>query len=121
MRQLLIRSFVAVIVCALATVTAYADKVKKANLTLADDVMVNGTLVKAGTYEFRFNQDTGELSILKQGELKAKTAVRLEDRADKAKYTSLRTRKSGSVMEFTGLVFDGWKQEVVVASPAARR
>ena len=121
MKPYLIRSFAVVIVCALAAITAFADKVKKAEVTLADDIMVSGTLVKAGTYEFRFNQDTGELSILKGGEVKAKTAVRLEERSDKAKYTGIRTRKAGAVNEFTGMVFDGWKQEVVVTTPAARR
>jgi hypothetical protein len=108
-------------VCALAAVTAFADKVKKAEVTLADDVMVNGTLVKAGTYEFRFNQDTGELSILKGGKVKATTTARMEERSQKSKYTGVRTRKDGNVYEFTGLVFGGSNQEVVVTSPAARR
>ena len=121
MKPYLIRSFVAVIVCALASVTAFADKVKKVQLTLADDVMVSGTLVKAGTYDFRFNQDTGELSILKEGTVKAKTTARFEPRNDKAKYTAIRTRKTGSVVELTGLIFGGHTQEVVVTSPAARR
>lgn len=122
MRQYLIRSFVVVIVCALAAVTAFADKVKKAEVTIADDVMVSGTLVKKGTYEFRFNQDTGELSILKSGKVKAKTTGRMEERSEKSKYTGIRTRKDGNnVYEFTGLVFGGSNQEVVVTSPAARR
>jgi hypothetical protein len=107
MKTYLFRSFVAVIVLALATVTAFADKVKKVKLTFADDVMVSGTLVKAGTYDFRFNHDTGELSILKEGQVKVKTAARLEPRSDKARYTAIRTQKTGSVLEFTGLVFDG--------------
>ena len=121
MKTYLIRSFVAVIVCALATVTAFADKVKKVQLTLADDVMVSGTLVKAGTYDFRFNHDTGELSILKEGQVKVKTAARLEPRSDKARYTAIRTRQSGGVREFTGLVFDGQMQELVVTSAATIR
>ena len=121
MKTNLIRSFVAVIVCALVTVTAFADKVKKVKLTFADDVMVSGTLVKAGTYDFRFNHDTGELSILKDGQVKAKTTARLEARSDKARYTAIRTRLTGNVREFTGLVFDGQMQEVVVTSAAAIR
>ena len=121
MKKNLFRSFVAVIVLALATVTAFADKVKKVSLTFADDVMVSGILVKAGTYEFRFNHDTGELSILKEGKIQAKTTARLEPRSDKAKYTALRTRQEGNVNEFTGLVFGGQKQEVVVTSAATTR
>jgi hypothetical protein len=121
MKQYLVRSFVALIVCALTTVTAFADKVKKANLTLSEDTMVNGTLIKAGTYEFAFNQDKGEVSILKDGKLKAKTTARVEARSAKSKYTAIRTRKDGNVFEFTGLVFGGSNQEVVVTSPSARR
>ena len=116
MKTNLFRSFVAVIVLALGTVTAFADKVKKVKLTFADDVMVSGTLVKAGIYEFRFNHDTGELSIFKEGKIQVKTTARLEPRSDKAKYTAIRTRQAGNVNEFTGLVFDGQNQEVVVTS-----
>ena len=121
MKTYLFRSFVAVIVLALGTVTAFADKVKKVRLAFSDDVMVSGTLVKAGTYDFRFNQDTGELSILKEGKVQVKTAARLEPRSVKAKYTAIRTRQAGSVNEFTGLVFDGQMQEVVVTSAATIR
>jgi hypothetical protein len=120
MKTYLFRSFVAVIVLALATVTAFA-KVKKVRLAFADDVMVSGTLVKAGTYEFRFNDETGELSILKEGKVQVKTAARLEPRTDKARYTAIRTRQTGSVTEFTGLVFDGQMQELVVTSAATVR
>ena len=121
MKQVLVRSFVALIVCTLATVTAFADNVKKAQLTLSDDTMVNGTLIKAGSYEYVFNQDKGEISILKNGKLKAKTTARAEERSEKAKYTAVRTRKDGNVIEFTGLVFGGSKEEVVVTTPSARR
>ena len=121
MKQYLIRTFAAVILCALATVTALADKVKKVQLTFADDVMVSGTLVKAGTYDFRFNEETGELSILKEGKVQAKTTARFEQRSDKARQTGLRTRKVGSVTEFTGIVFGGSDREVLVTAPEARR
>jgi hypothetical protein len=121
MKTYLFRSFVAVIILALATVTAFADKVKKVRVTFADDVMVSGTLVKAGTYDFRFNHDTGELSVLKEGQVKVKTTARLEPRSSKAKYTAIHTRQTGTVLEFTGLVFDGQMQEVVVTSAATIR
>ena len=121
MKTYLFRSFVAVIVLTLGTVTAFADKVKKVRLAFPDDVMVSGALVKAGTYDFRFNDETGELSILKEGKVQVKTAARLEARSDKARYTAFRTRQAGSVTEFTGLVFDGQNQEVVVTSAATIR
>src|ERR671915_83687 len=110
MKTYLFRSFVAVIVLALATVTAFADKVKKVQLTLADDVMVSGTLVKAGTYDFRFTEDTGELAILKNGKVKAKTTARVEQRNDKARDTTVLLRGAGKVSELTGLRFGGSKE-----------
>src|ERR1700694_31241 len=80
--------FVALAISALASVSAFAgskDKVKKETVTFTSDVMVNGTLVKAGDYEVKFDETTGELAILKDGKVKAKTAARLEQRTDKAK------------------------------------
>ena len=121
MKKNLIRSFVAVVVCALAAVTVFADKVKKVQLTLADDVMVSGTLVKAGTYDFRFSEDTGELAILKNGKVRAKTTARLEQRNDKARDTTVLLRDAGKVSELTGLRFGGSNEEVVVTVAAANR
>lgn len=109
-------TLVALIICALAAVTAFAAKVKKAHLTLPSDVMVNGTLVKAGEYDFRFNEETGELAILKNGTVKAKTTARFEARSDKARETVLRTREAGNVLELISLTFNGSTQDVVVTS-----
>ena len=116
MKSYLQRTLVVLMICALGAVTAFADKNKNAKLTLPHDVMVNGTLLKAGEYEFRFNEKTNELSILKDGKVKAKTAARLETRNEKAKNSAVRTRSNGNAAEILGLTFGGSNQEVVVAS-----
>ena len=112
------RTVLALMICALASATAFADKIRKAQLTMSTDVTVNGTLVKAGAYEFRFNEQSGELTILKNGSVKAKTAARLETQTEKASNTAIVTRKTGNVSELIGLKFGGSTQHVVVTSSA---
>lgn len=114
MKSHLKQMLVALMICSLSAATAFAGKVRKVNLTFGSDVMVDGTKLKAGAYDFKFNEETGELLILKEGKLKAKTTARLESRANKAKITGILTRQVGDVREFVGLSFSGSTQDVVV-------
>lgn len=114
MKNHLKRALIALMICSVAAATALAGKTKKAKLTFASDVMVEGTLLKAGTYDFKFNEESGELTILKEGKVKAKTAARLESRTEKARTTGLRMSKVGDVNQLMGLILSGSNQEVVV-------
>ena len=81
MKVFLKSTFAALMICALASISIAAaakDKVKTENVTFASDTMVNGTLVKAGDYQMKFNEQTGELSILKDGKVKAKTTAQFQ-------------------------------------------
>src|SRR5258708_24070491 len=119
MKVFLKNIFVALLICALvsiAVVTTAKDKVKAETVTFTEDTMVNGTLVKAGEYQIKFNEQTGELSILKDGKVKAKTTAQLQSRSDKAKNTAVRTLDKGSVAELIGFSFGGSKQDLVVGA-----
>lgn len=94
-------------------------KVEKKMITFPDDVMVNGTLVKAGEYEVKFDETAGELSIIKNGKVKAKTSAHVEARTDKAKSTTLRTRDGGGNVELIGVTFGGSSQDVIVGARGA--
>jgi len=110
---------VALIVGALASVSVLAGdkgKVEKETITFPEDVMVNGTLVKAGDYEVKFDDATNELSIIKNGEVKVKTAAHLAARADKAKNTALRTIDQNGVASLIGVTFGGSTQDVMVGA-----
>lgn len=114
--------FVALVIAALASISAFAgdkNKVEKKMVTFPEDIMVNGTLVKAGDYEVKFDETTGELTIMKGSKVKAKTAAHMEARADKARNTSLRTRAEGGAVELIGVTFGGSHQDVVVGSSGA--
>lgn len=119
MRVFLKSTFAALMICALASIAAFAaakDKVKTENVTFAADVVVNGTLVKAGEYQLKFNEETGELAIIKNGKVKAKTTAHFQARSEKAKNTSVRTLEKGSIAELVSITFGGSSQDVVVGA-----
>jgi len=119
MKKALQHTFAALMICAIAAVTAFADNNKSGKLHLTKDVTVNGTLLKAGEYNFKFDEKTNELTILKGGKVKAKTAARLETRNEKAKITSILLNQNGNAVELVALRFGGSNQEVVVSSGGA--
>jgi hypothetical protein len=117
MKVFLKSTLAALMICALASITVFAaakDKVKTESVTFTQDIMVNGTLVKAGDYQVKFNEQTGELSILKDGKVKAKTTAQIQSRSEKAKNTSVRTLEKGGTAELIGVTFGGSTRDLVV-------
>ncbi|HSQ23362.1 MAG TPA: hypothetical protein VLN44_03090 [Pyrinomonadaceae bacterium] len=111
--------FVALVITALASISAMAGdkgKVEKKMVTFTEDTMVNGTLIKAGEYEVKFDDSTGELSVIKNGKVKAKTVAHYEARSGKAKDTALRTIEAGGNVELKGITFGGSDQDVIVGA-----
>ena len=109
---------IALAMVALVAIGAFAagkDRVRKETVTLLSDVTVNGTLLKAGTYDIRFDDKTGELAILKDGKVKAKANMRSEERSDKAQLTAVRTSKNGEIAELIGVTFAGSSQNLVLS------
>jgi hypothetical protein len=123
MKRFMKTFFAALIVGALASLSALAagdkGKVEKKTITFPEDVMVNGTLVKAGEYEVKFDESTNELSIMKGGEVKAKTPAHVEARPEKAKNTALRTIDKGGATELLGVTFGGSTRDVMVGASAS--
>ena len=77
MKNIINRMVVALVLCALTSVVALADKTSK-EVTFYEDVKVNGTLVKKGTYKVAFDEQTSELTIAKNKKNIAKTSARME-------------------------------------------
>jgi hypothetical protein len=74
-------------------------------VTFAVDTKVDETLVKRGTYEVVFNEESGELSILKGRKLVAKASGRLEMREGKVKGTEFLTVMDGNETAFVSISF----------------
>ena len=118
--KVFLRTFMlALLIGALASISALASgkgKIKTETVTFASDTMVSGTLVKAGVYQMKFNEETSELTIVKDGKVKAKTTASFKPRADKAKNTGVRTVDNGKVSELVGFTFGGSNQDLVVGN-----
>ena len=116
MKSVVNRIIVALLLVTMTSVAAVA-KSKKTTVTFAVDTKVNETLVKSGTYEVVFNDETGEVSIQKDRKIVAKATGRLEMRDSKGRSTEIHTVKQGDVTAFVGLAFDGSDQKVVFNQP----
>ena len=66
MKSIVNRMLVVMVVGALTSVAAFA-KVHKQRVNFENDIKVNGTLVKKGNYDLKFDDETGQLSIVKNG------------------------------------------------------
>ena len=118
MKSIVNRIVVVVMVGALMSVAAFA-KTQKHRVTFENDIKVNGTLVKKGTYEVKFDEETGQLSINKNGKTVAQTMAKLEARAKKANGFQLRSVGEGDQSELVGLTFSGSDKDVVVTGGGA--
>jgi len=107
------RVIVALVLVALAGTAAFA-KTKRTTITLDMDTKVNGTVVKRGTYDVVFDDQTNELAIVKGNKVLVKAAARLEMRDRKANANEVHTRTVDMGTELIGVAFSGSDQNVVV-------
>jgi hypothetical protein len=118
MKSIINRMLVVLMVGALTSVVALA-KVQKHRVTFDSDIKVNGTLVKKGTYDVKFDDQSGQLTIAKNGKVIAQAMARLESRAKKANDFQLRSNGTGEEMQLTGVTFGGSDKDVVISASGA--
>jgi hypothetical protein len=75
---------------------------------------VNGMIVKKGAYKAVFDDQSGELSILKGGKVIAKAMARIEKRDQKARGTEVQTILEGMDQKLVSITFSGSSENVVV-------
>ena len=118
MKSIVNRIAVVVMIGALASVAAFA-KTHKHRVTFENDIKVNGTVVKKGSYEVKFDDATGQLSINKNGKAVAQAMAKLEDRDKKANGFQLRSVGNGNETELIGMTFSGSDKDVVITGGGA--
>lgn len=118
MKSIVNRIVVVVMVGALTSVAAFA-KTHKHSVTFDNDIKVNGTLVKKGSYQVKFDDETGQLSIMKNGKTIAQSMARLEAREKKANTFQLRATTAGDEKQLVGVTFGGWDKDVIVSNSGA--
>lgn len=118
MKTIFSRFTVLLVIGALASVVALA-KVHKQRVTFPGDIKINNTLVKKGTYEIKFDDEAGQLSILKNGKVVAQSIAKLEQRDSKASEFRWRST-NGDDTQLLGVTFGGQDKEVVITNNAAQ-
>ena len=115
MKSIVNRIAVVLVIGALTSMVALA-KVHKHKITFETDTKVNSTVVKKGTYDLKFDDATGQLSIVKNGKVVAEAMAKLEPRTKKAGDFQLRSAGSGDNTELIGFTFGGSDKDVVLTN-----
>ena len=118
MKSIVNRIAVVLLVGALTSVAAFA-KVQKHKITFENDTKVNGTLVKKGTYDLKFDDATGQLSIVKNGKEVAQAMAKLAPREKKAGDFQVRSSGTGDNSQLLGVTFGGSNQDVIISNNGA--
>ena len=115
MKSIVSKVAAVVMVGALTSVVAFA-KVQKEKVTFDNDIKVNGTVVKKGTYDLKFDDESGQLSIVKNGKVVVQTMAKLEQREKKANDFQLRSTSDNGETNLIGVTFNGSDKNVVITS-----
>jgi len=118
MKSIVNRIAVVLVVGALTSMVAFA-KVQKHKVTFENDIKVNGTLVKKGTYDVKFDDQTGQLSIVKNGKMVAEATARVEARSKKASDFQLRSTMNGDEAQLIGVTFGGSDKDLLIGGGSA--
>ena len=118
MKSIVNRMLVVLMVGALTSVVAFA-KTQRHRVNFDNDMKVNGTLVKKGTYDIKFDDETGQLSIMKNGKVVAQAMTRVEARTKKSNDFQLRSTTSGDETQLVGVTFGGSDKDVLITNGGA--
>lgn len=93
-------AFVLVALCTLLNASVLAGGKGKQRITFNTDVLVGDTLVKKGSYNVTFDEQTSVLTIKRGNEVVAKTSARLEEAKAKSSfvYRTWKNEKSDEVL-----------------------
>ena len=108
----------ALTLCALEGTTALA-KSKFYRITFDQDMLVNGSLVKKGDYQARFNEQNSKLIILDGRRAIVTTTVKEETFAKKAPETSLEVRAGDNGPMLTKITFGGARYSLLLTDNQA--
>ncbi|HEY6232466.1 MAG TPA: hypothetical protein VIW64_14485 [Pyrinomonadaceae bacterium] len=111
---------VAILVVSLAGISAFA-KSKKQSVTFATDIKVNGTLVTKGVYDLKFDEQTGELSIVKDNKVIARATASSAKRDRKARTLEVKSIANGDDIQLVSVAFSGADHDLVINSSQATR
>jgi hypothetical protein len=121
MKKITTRIATALLLGLLCVTPAFA-KVKSRVITVGQDFAVGGTVVKAGTYRFSFDEEKKELTVLdrKTKEVIARSEARSESRTD-GQMTMHLQLVGDSSKTLASISFNNEKESYVLAGSTAAR
>ncbi len=92
------------------------EKSRSKDVTFNENVLVNGTMVKAGVYRVKFDAKANEVILMRDGEVVVKTKANVQMNETKAPYNSAMfvTTDKGKVL--TGINFSGDRRTILIES-----
>ena len=120
MKTILNRIALALLITSLAGVSAFA-KSKTDTVNFPTNIKVNGTLVKKGVYDLKFDDKTGELSIVKGGKVIARATTSAAKRERKARTLEIKSTGSGDEAQLISVAFSGSDENLVISGSQASR
>ena len=119
MKHLIKQIALALVVASLAAASVVA-KTRKESISFSTNTTVNGTLVKKGDYELKFDDEKSQLAIVKDGKVVAQANTSTAKRGDKARMFALRFSRGGD-RQLIGFTFAGADQDIVIDGSSASR
>jgi hypothetical protein len=113
MRSILHRAIIVLALVSLTATAAFARN-KRATVTFSEDTIVNGTMVKKGDYEIKFDQTSNELLIRRHGKVVAQAAASTQPTGKKARETALNLANDGTDYKLISVAFSGSRSLVVL-------
>jgi hypothetical protein len=104
-----------VLIGAITGGAAFAKEIKK-QVTFSETVTVNGTPIKKGTYEAVFDDQTNELSIVRDRKVVAQAGARLEKREGRAVYVMRQNDAERGNAVLLSVAVNGNNQATIVNS-----
>ena len=120
MKFLLNRIVLALLITSLATAAVLA-KTKKATVTFPMNLKVNGTAVSKGVYDLKFDDKTGELTVVKDNKVVARATASVAKREKKARQFTLRSTGTGDDKQLTSVTFSGADHDIIISGSQASR
>lgn len=120
MKSFLNRVALALLITSLASVAVFA-KGKKETVSFPTSIKVNGTVVNKGVYDLKFDDKTGELSIVKDNKVIARATASAEKRDKKARQFAIRSSGTGDETQLVSVTFAGADHDLVISSSQASR
>ena len=114
MKKMLMTLMAVALMTAGLTMVEARDRSK--TITFLNDVTVNGTLIQKGTYDVRFDSESNEVTISRNGRPVASTKVDIKLTDRKNPHNSAAYVERDNMRVLTSITFEGDKRVLLVNS-----